>query len=76
MPSSTAMDAATTPPEDLATLYHRAFAQYGTRALWNLRPVQNPTPADALAITQPLRTRGKMDGRRLAKRIESLCRAG
>jgi len=69
------MDAAPAPPEDLTTLYHRAFAEYGTRALWNLRPVQNPTPADALAITQPLRTHGKMDGRRLAEQIEILCRA-
>ncbi len=75
MPSSPAMDATPTHPEDLATLYHRAFAQYGNRALWNLRPVQNPTPADALAITQPLRTHGKMDGRRLAEKFEILCRA-
>jgi len=75
MPSSLAMDATPTHPEDLTTLYHRAFAEYGTVALWNLRPVQNPTPADALAITQALRTHGKMDGRRLAEKIEILCRA-
>ena len=68
------MDATPTQPEDLTTLYHRAFAEYGTIALWNLRPVQNPTQADALAVTQPLRTHGKMDGRRLAERIEFLCR--
>ncbi len=61
--------------EDLTTLYHRAFAEYGTIALWNLRPVPNPTPADALAITQPLRTHAKIPGRRLAERIESLCGA-
>jgi len=74
MPSSSAMDASPSHPEDLTTLYHRAFAEYGTVALWNLRPVQNPTPADALAITQALRTHGKMAGRRLAERIEILCR--
>jgi hypothetical protein len=62
-------------PEQLATLYRRAFAEYGTRALWNMRPVENPTPAAALAITQPLRTHGGMDGRRLAEQIEELCRA-
>ncbi len=62
-------------PEDLATLYRRAFAEYGTRALWNMRPVEKPTPADALAITNALRTHGRMDGRRLAERIEELCRA-
>ena len=69
------MSAESKQPEDLATLYRRAFAEYGTRALWNMRPVRDPTPADALAITQALRTHGRMDGRRLAERIEELCRA-
>jgi hypothetical protein len=62
-------------PEDLATLYRRAFAEYGKRALWNMRPVEQPTPAAALAITKALRTHGGMNGRRLAERIEELCRA-
>jgi len=62
-------------PDDLATLYRRAFAEYGTRALWNMRPVEDPTSADALAITKALRIHGRMDGRRLAERIEELCRA-
>jgi len=62
-------------PEQLATLYRRAFAEYGTRALWNMCPVENPTPAAALAITKSLRTHGGMDGRRLAEQIEELCRA-
>jgi len=62
-------------PEQLVALYRRAFAEYGTRALWNMRPVENPTPAAALAITKPLRTHGGMDGRRLAEQIEELCRA-
>ncbi|HXM42145.1 MAG TPA: hypothetical protein VN924_12895 [Bryobacteraceae bacterium] len=61
--------------EDLASLYHRAFKDYGSRALWNMRPIQDPTPADALAITKALRTHGGMDGRRLAEHIERLCRA-
>jgi hypothetical protein len=61
--------------EDLASLYRRAFAEHGARALWNMRPVPDPTPADALAITQALRTHARMDGRRLAERIEALCRA-
>lgn len=63
------------PPEDLASLYRRAFEVYGIRALWNMHPVKEPTPAEALAITQALRTHGGMDGRRLAERIEELCRA-
>jgi hypothetical protein len=64
-----------TQPDDLASLYRHAFDEYGTRALWNMRPVEEPTPADALAITKALRTHGRMDGRRLAERIEALCRA-
>ncbi len=62
-------------PEELAALYRRAFADHGVRALWNMRPVDNPTPADALVITRALRTHGRMEGRRLAERIEELCRA-
>jgi len=62
-------------PEDLVGLYRRAFAEHGVRALWNMRPVEKPTPADALAITRALRTHGRMEGRRLAERIEELCLA-
>lgn len=61
--------------EDLTNLYRRAFAEYGTRALWNMRPIENPAPADALAITKSLRIHGGMEGRRLAERIERLCSA-
>jgi hypothetical protein len=61
--------------EDFAALYRRAFAQYGTQALWNMRPIEDPAPGDALAITKALRTHGGMDGRRLAERIEKICRA-
>ena len=68
------MSAAPEKPEDLASLYRRAFAEYG-HALWNLRQVKEPTASDALAVTQALRTHGRMDGRRLAERIEDLCRA-
>jgi len=64
-----------TEPENLSILYRRAFTEYGTRALWNMRPVDDPTPADALAITKALRTYGSMEGRRLAEHIERLCRA-
>ena len=61
--------------DDIGTLYQTAFREYGTVALWNMRPVEQPTPADALAITQALRTHGSMTGRRLAERIEEICRA-
>ena len=69
------MNDQTTAPEDFASLYRHAFSQFGTQALWNMRPVQEPTAADAMAITKALRTHGRMDGRRLAERIEELCRA-
>lgn len=62
-------------PDDLVTLYRRAFAEYGARALWSMRPAEEPTPADALAITKALRTHGRLEGRRLAERIEEMCRA-
>ena len=61
--------------DDLAALYRQAFRDFGSVALWSSRPVPNPTPGDALAITRALRTYGRMDGRRLAERIEELCRA-
>ena len=63
------------PSGDVASIYRRAFAEYGARALWNMRPIDDPTPADALAITKALRTYGGMEGRRLAESIERLSRA-
>jgi hypothetical protein len=62
-------------PEDFTVLYRRAFAEYGTHALWNMRPIEDPAPADALAIAKSLRTHGGMEGRRLAEQIERICRA-
>ncbi|MGA7238749.1 MAG: hypothetical protein WBY44_23915 [Bryobacteraceae bacterium] len=59
---------------DLASLYRFAFSVYGSQTLWNMRPMEDPTPADALAITKALRTHGGMEGRRLAERIERVCR--
>ena len=39
-------------------------------ALWNMRPLEKPTPADSLAITKALLTHGGMEGRRLVERME------
>jgi hypothetical protein len=69
------MNEAPEQPEDFASLYRRAFAEYGAQALWSMRPIEDPTPKDALAITKALRTHGGMQGRRLAERIEQVCRA-
>jgi hypothetical protein len=60
---------------EIQALYQQAFRDFGRVALWSMRPVKEPTPADALAITMALRTHGRMDGRRMAERIEAACRA-
>jgi hypothetical protein len=61
--------------QDFIALYRRAFAEFGTSALWSSRPLPNPTPADALAITGSLRVEGNLAARRLAEQIEQACRA-
>jgi hypothetical protein len=58
---------------EIETFYQQAFRDFGSIALRNMRPIEDPTPADALAITAALRRHGRMDGRRLAERIEALC---
>jgi hypothetical protein len=60
--------------EEIGRLYRQAFAEYGMIALWSSRPAPNPTARDALAITMSLRVEGDMKARRLAERIEQLCR--
>jgi hypothetical protein len=63
------------PPEDFASLYRRAFAEYGTHALWNKRALEVPTPEDALVIARALRVEGNREARHLAELIERACRA-
>jgi hypothetical protein len=62
-------------PVDFVSLYRRAFEEFGASALWSSRPVPDPTPADALAITYTLRVEGDLQARRLAEQIEQACRA-
>jgi hypothetical protein len=38
------MNDPTTKSEDFLSLYHRAFEEYGAQALWNMRPLSDPTP--------------------------------
>jgi len=61
-------------PEDFASLYRRAFTEHRTRALWNKRELEAPTPADALVVARALRTEGNRDARRMAELIERACR--
>jgi hypothetical protein len=56
-------------------LCRRAFREFGASALWSSRPVADPWPADALAITYSLRVEGDLAARRLAEQIEQECRA-
>jgi hypothetical protein len=51
-------------------LYRRAFEEFGSRALWNIRQYDQPTIAQIRAITRPLRTEGDLQARRLAEEIE------
>lgn len=60
---------------DLGRLYLRAFEEFGAAALWNKRPVADPTPEDALVIARALRREGDMRARRLAEEIEAAAHA-
>jgi hypothetical protein len=62
-------------PKDFVTLYRRAFKEYGTRALWNKRLLETPTPEDALVVARALRVEGDRSARLLAEQIEKACRA-
>nr|WP_294554474.1 hypothetical protein [uncultured Rhodopila sp.] len=62
-------------PDNVRALYRDAFNDYGLRALWSSRAADEPTIADALAITESLRVEGGVAGRRLAEQIISACRA-
>jgi hypothetical protein len=69
------MNYQTTEPASLLSLYRRAFAEYGTRALWNKRLLEAPTPEDALVVARALRIEGDREARRLAEQIEQACDA-
>lgn len=61
--------------QEFATLYSRAFAEYGTHALWNMRRHDRPTEGDALVVARALRIEGDRSARKLAEQIERACRA-
>ena len=62
-------------PIHVVGLYRRAFAEFRSRALWNIRELDDPTIEQVLAITRQLRTEGDMNARRLAEQIEEAARA-
>lgn len=59
----------------LADLYARAFTEFGARALWNMKQVDEPTPRDVLAAARQLRHEGNLAARRLAEQMEKAARA-
>ncbi|MDR3557316.1 MAG: hypothetical protein P4L55_21385 [Syntrophobacteraceae bacterium] len=65
----------TTKPDDFVSLYRNAFKEFGSRALWNVRELEDPEPKDALVIARYLRVEGNLAARRLAERIEKVCHA-
>ena len=69
------MLAAKTPSADYVTLYRKAFAEYQSRALWNVRAFESPSPEDALAVARRLRIEGNLEARSLAEEIERACSA-
>jgi hypothetical protein len=62
-------------PDDATRLYHQAFKEFCTRALWNWRELDPPSITQALAVADALRAEGNRDARALAARIEQACRA-
>jgi hypothetical protein len=60
---------------DFATLYRRAYAEFGARALWNKRFIDPPTKEDALVVARALRIEGNRAARELAEQIERACHA-
>jgi hypothetical protein len=60
---------------EFESLYHRAFADYRLRALWNAREIEHPSAEEAMTIARNLRVEGDLSARRLAEQIERACRA-
>ena len=56
--------------ESLTALYNRAFTEYGTHALWNVKQLDDPSPHILRRTAHRLRVEGDLDARRLAERIE------
>lgn len=62
-------------PDEIVGLYRQAFREFGVQALWDRRPSQRPTIAQALVVADSLRREGNLKTLPLAARIEAACRA-
>jgi len=52
---------------DFTRLYRQAFEEYGARALWNKRLLEEPTKEEALVVARALRVEGNRAARKLAE---------
>ncbi len=75
LPSKIAPTGDVTHQQSLADLYHRAFAEFGARALLNMVELEQPTPATALIVARRLRVEGNLEARQLAEDIEAMANA-
>ena len=62
-------------PDEVVSLYHQSFREFGAQALWSRKPSEHPTITQALIIVETLRREGSMKTLPLAARIEEACRA-
>lgn len=67
------MEPADTP--EYLRLYREAFEPYRVIALWNCHFRDDPTPSQALAISESLRRQGDMAAWRLGHRLAEAFRA-
>jgi hypothetical protein len=65
----------TAQPDDFVALCRRAFKAFGSRALWNVRKIEDPNPQDAMVIPRYLRIEGNLAARHLAEQIERVVHA-
>jgi len=70
-----ALGAGRAAPDEVVRLYRRAYRDFGAQSLWNRRPSEQPTIAQALVVAESLRREGNLRSRALAAEIEQACRA-
>ncbi|NGZ06461.1 MAG: hypothetical protein G8237_08895 [Magnetococcales bacterium] len=61
--------------DNVASLYHLAFQEFGHQALWSRQPSAHPTIAQALIVSDCLRREVNQITRSLAAQIKEACRA-
>ncbi len=61
--------------ESFASLYRRAFSEFGTECLWSRKPVPHVTPEHARIVARTLKREGGANAYRLARLIEEACDA-